>query len=240
MGSLLSVLVIFAVCYAIVIVWWGSRDDDVARMLRPGGEVLRPGMRYSVGGTVYTFDADSVPPQRFWSRPVLMPESVMLKMREMTSRVFGALSVSAWLSSTSLLSFVRGGTVSPTESVLELNMMFADRKVLFSSEMHTRCRSQFGLEINLTRGAESGRCIRITMLEDKGDEVVARVRFVGDAGHNTLAVVTSWSDDAVELCTKHRWPRDWVLPVSKETISGIEVGVPAKPDFVLFKEFNGA
>jgi hypothetical protein len=77
------------------------------------------------------------------------------------------------------------------------------------------------------------------MLEDKGDEVVARVRFVADAGHNTLAVVTSWSDDAVELCTHRRWPRDWVLPVSKETISGIEVGVPAKPDFVLFKEFNG-
>jgi hypothetical protein len=233
MGNALAICVILTV--ALLIAYYVQSDQPM--MIRPGGAILKHGAQYSVGGTVYTFDASSVPPHRFgFVMPSMQFESVLLKIREMTSRVFGALGDRAWLSGTSLLAFVRGGTVSPSDNVLHLNMLFSDRKVLFSSEMHTQCRAQFGLEINIRRGVESGRFITLTMLEDKSYEVSARVQFVAEAGHNTLAVVNSWHDDAVELCTHRRWPRNWILPISKETIDTLNVSLPAKPEFVIFKE----
>jgi hypothetical protein len=229
--------VIFTV--ALLVAYHIQSDHDQIVVIRPGGAALKHGAQYSVGGVVYTFDESSVPPRRFsgFMAASMQFESVLLKIRELTSRVFSALNNNkVWLSGSSLLAFVRGGTVSPSDNVLHLNMMFADRKILFSSEMHTRCRAQFGLEINLRRGVESGRFITITMLEDKASEVSAHVRFVADAGHNTLAVVNSWHDDAVELCTQRRWPCEWVVPISNETIDTLNVNLPAKPEFVLFKE----
>lgn len=181
-------------------------------------------------------------------RPVpMLSEDTLVALDELIAKTFPLMDdtgVNWWCTGGSLISAVLWDTPMCYDDDVDISIRFRDKDKLWTPEFFAKAE-EAGLEAFVMRGVTRSwaptKEMSALRLRKKGTRYpTVDVFFLDwDEDQQKWAHVNGWKGDKVYYDKKTEvWDKEWLYPLQKKEINGVQWSLPAQPDNMLDKHYG--